>query len=173
MKRVLTKCLRLLSMALGVCLTCQQIAFAFPEEITGYYTGQLNECPNALTTKQKSNKWPGITITPIDITFGDDKSCSLSDEIQKAEIVYLTVSCPSDLKRSGVYGFDMHESQLTLIRKNERQTYVKCKSLSMNSTNNLSAKERKSTGIDLGGGAKVHPYANNNSMRIKMNVPFP
>jgi|GEM_PF-4522165 len=173
MKRVLAKHLFFLSVAWGVCLACQEITFAFSEEITGYYMGELNECPNALSSKQKTNKWSGVTITPIDITFADGQSCSLSDESRKVDIIYLTFSCPNDLKRSGVYGFDIHESQLTLIRKNERQTYVRCQSLSMNSTNNLSAKERKSTGIDLGGGAKVHPYANNNSMRMKMNVPFP
>ena len=151
----------------------QALVYAFSDEVTGYYMGETNECPNAITAQKKDGNWPGVKITPVDISFADGTPCTLSEESHRSNILYLTLTCTTKPERSGIYGFEIHGNQLVVARKNGRESYVRCRNLASNTPNDLSENGRPNTGLDVGGGAKVHPYANNNSMRMRMNVPFP
>ena len=156
-----------------LCLAFHGTAGAFSDGLAGYYLPETNQCPQALNTLKSTGKWVGLTITPIEMTFPDGTSCALDEETHGAEAFHLTLTCITDKKRSGVYEFESNDTHLVITRNREHQSYVKCRTLNSNGTSSALQNSRQNTGIDLGGGAKVHPYANNNSLRMKMNVPFP
>lgn len=154
-----------------LCMTYLPPASALPENVTGYFMSETNECPEALRNMQRTGKWPGVTITPVQISYPDGKVCSLSNENQKPNVLYTTLSCPNDSKQSGEYGLSIHDNELVMARKSERKSYIRCRNLSVSTSSELPVKGNQNSGFNVGG-ARVRPFGNNSSMGMRMNAPF-
>ena len=172
MKSVLNPKVNLL-MALVAFLSMgyQPAAFATSDDVTGYFVSETNECPEALRNLQKTGKWPGVTITPVQILYPDGKACSLSNENPRLNTLSMTLTCPNDLKQSGEYGFTIHDNELQITRKGEQKSYVRCRNLNLGTPSELSTRQNPSAGYNVGG-TKVRPFGNNSSMGMRMNTPF-
>ena len=161
----------LIVLVASLCMSYLSTAAAGSEDVVGYFTSETNECPEALKNMQKTGKWSGVIITPVQISYSDGKVCSLSNENMKSNVLYMTLMCPNDPKQSGEYGFSIHDNELVITRKSERQSYVRCRNLNLSTVSDLPTKRNQSSGLNVGG-ANLRPFGNNNSMGMRMNAPF-